>query len=469
MITDAPRQILVVDDEPNLRRVLGAQLSRDGYEVHAVEDGEAALRILQEQYIDVLITDLRMPRLDGLELLRRALALEPELPVVIITAHGTVDNAVEALKSGAFDYITKPFDQNEVRNVVKKALRTRALAAEEARQERLLPPGARFGIIGDSRPIQELRSVIDRVADTPSSVMITGEVGTGKQLVARALHDGSMRREGPFISLNCAAASPELLETELFGLAQGALGAPGPKPGRFELAAGGTLFLDEIDSVPLPVQPALLRVLQDGECARVGEASPRRVNVRLVTATRIDLAQRVAEGSFRQELYYRLCVVPISLPALRDRTPDILDLARHFVQKLRPHLNHRVSSIEPEAERLLSRYHWPGNVRELENVIERALLFCDGPSISVLDLPKVIQSGEAEEGVEAGSGLLADGLKEQVKAATLRLERELIDRALKETHGNVTHAARLLKISRKGLQLKMKELGLRERDERDGA
>jgi DNA-binding NtrC family response regulator len=182
----------------------------------------------------------------------------------------------------------------------------------------------------------------------------------------------------------------------------------------------------------------------------------------------MDLAQRVAEGSFRQELYYRLCVVPISLPALRDRTPDILDLARHFVQKLRPHLNHRVSSIEPEAERLLSRYHWPGNVRELENVIERALLFCDGPSISVLDLPKAIQSGEAEEGAEAASGLLADGLKEQVKAATLRLERELIDRALKETHGNVTHAARLLKISRKGLQLKMKELGLRERDERDG-
>jgi DNA-binding NtrC family response regulator len=298
--------------------------------------------------------------------------------------------------------------------------------------------------------------------------MITGEVGTGKQLVARALHDGSARREGPFISLNCAAASPELLESELFGLAQGALGAPGPKPGRFELAAGGTLFLDEIDSVPLPVQPALLRVLQDGECARVGEASPRRVNVRLVTATRIDLAQRVADGSFRQELYYRLCVVPISLPALRDRTPDILDLARHFVQKLRPHLNHRVSSIEPDAERLLSRYQWPGNVRELENVIERALLFCDGPSISVLDLPKAIRSGEAEEGAEAASGLLADGLKEQVKAATLRLERELIDRALKETHGNVTHAARLLKISRKGLQLKMKELGLRERDERDG-
>ena len=464
MITDSPRQILVVDDEPNLRRVLGAQLSRDGYEVHAVADGKAALRILQEQYIDVVITDLRMPELDGLELMRRALALEPELPVVIITAHGTVDNAVEALKSGAFDYITKPFDQNEVRNVVRKALRTRALAANEARQEAELPPGARYGIIGHSRPIEELRQVIDRVADTPSSVIITGEVGTGKQLVARALHDGSLRRKGPFITLNCAAASPELLEGELFGFGQGDMSGPTPKPGRFELAAGGTLFLDEIDSVPLSVQPALLRVLLD-EKGGGGEVDARRMNVRLVTATRTDLAQRVAEGSFRQELYYRLAVVPITLPALRERAPDIPDLARHFVHKLRAHLNHRVTGIEPEAERILCRYHWPGNVRELENVIERALLFCDGPSITAADLPKAMQRDETEELLDGTP--LSDGLKERVKAATLRLERELIDRALRETHGNVTHAARLLKISRKGLQLKMKELGLRERDERD--
>jgi DNA-binding NtrC family response regulator len=465
MISDARRQILVVDDEPNLRRVLGAQLSRDGYEVHAVADGEAALKILSEQYVDVVITDLRMPRLDGLELLRRALAIEPELPVVIITAHGTVDNAVEALKSGAFDYITKPFDQNEVRNVVRKALRTRALAAAEARQERVPPPGAHYGIIGDSRPIQELRAFIDRVADSPSSVMITGEVGTGKQLVARALHDASIRRTAPFIALNCAAASPELLESELFGLEQGREGVPAAKPGRFELASGGTLFLDDIDSVPLSVQPALIRVLQEGESSRAGEGGARRMSARLVTATRTDLALRVAEGTFRHELYYRLAVVPVTLPALRERTPDIPELARHFVQKFRVHLNSKVNAIEPEAERLLSRYHWPGNVRELENVIERALLFCDGPSISAGDLPKVIQSGEAEDSMDVG--LLADGLKEQVKAATLRLERELIDRALKETHGNVTHAARLLKISRKGLQLKMKELGLRERDERD--
>jgi DNA-binding NtrC family response regulator len=406
-----------------------------------------------------------MPRLDGLELLRRALALEPELPVVIITAHGTVDNAVAALKSGAFDYITKPFDQNEVRNVVRKALRTRALASEEAREERPPSPGSSYGIIGDSRPILELRSIINRVSGTLSSVLITGEVGTGKQLVARALHDGSTRREAPFISLNCAAVAPDLLDGELFGQAAGGIGAPAPRPGRFELASGGTLFLDEIDSIPLQLQPALLRVLQDGECARVGESSTRSVNIRLIAATRVDLAQRAREGTFRQELYYRLSVIPLALPALRERVPDIPELARHFLRKFRVHLNHKVSAIEPEAERLLSRYPWPGNVRELENVIERALLFCDGSSISAADLPDPIRRGDAA--VELAFGSSADGLKEQVKAATLRLERELIDRALRETHGNVTHAARLLKISRKGLQLKMKELGLRERDERD--
>ena len=467
MISDTRPQVLVVDDEPNLRRVLGAQLGRDGYDVHTVADGEAALRILQEQYVDVVITDLRMPRMDGLELLRRALALEPELPVVIITAHGTVDNAVAALKSGAFDYITKPFDQNEVRNVVRKALRTRALASAEARGERLPTPGSSYGIIGDSRPIQELRSIIHRVGSSLSSVLITGEVGTGKQLVARALHDGSARREAPFIALNCAAVAPDLLDAELFGQAAGNLSAPGSRPGRFELAAGGTLFLDEIDSVPLHLQPALLRALQDGEGARVGETATYGVNVRLIAATRVDLAQRAREGAFRQELYYRLSVIPIQLPALRERVPDIAELARHFMRKFRMHLNHKVSAIEPDAERLLCRYPWPGNVRELENVIERALLFCDGASITAAELPEAIRRGDAEPG-ELSLGNSVDGLKEQVKAATLRLERELIDRALRETHGNVTHAARLLKISRKGLQLKMKELGLRERDEREG-
>ncbi len=466
MITPDPKQILVVDDEPNLRRVLGAQLMRDGYEVHSVGDGEEALKILREQYIDVVITDLRMPKLDGMELLRQALALEPEMPVVIITAHGTVDNAVEALKTGAFDYITKPFDQNEVRNVIQKALRTRALAAADASQNSREEEEARHGIIGSSAPIRELFSTIDRVADTPSYVLLTGETGTGKELVARALHDNSARREGPFIKLNCAAVPPELIESELVGYEAGAFpGAVSAKPGRFELASGGTLFLDEVGSIPLSAQVVLHRVLSEGRSERVGGAS-RAIDVRLITAARSDLRALVREGKFREDLFYRLSVVPITLPPLRERTSDILLLAGHFIKRFGERLNHVVRGVEPETQKLLLQYRWPGNVRELENVIERAVLFCDGELIRPRDLPSEIRDSALGGLPALPLGNEADGLKEQVKAATSRLERELIERALRQTVGNVTHAARLLKISRKGLQLKMKELGLRERDDR---
>jgi DNA-binding NtrC family response regulator len=466
MITPDPKQILVVDDEPNLRRVLGAQLMRDGYEVHSVADGEEALKILREQYIDVVITDLRMPKLDGMELLRQALALEPELPVVIITAHGTVDNAVEALKTGAFDYITKPFDQNEVRNVVQKALRTRALAAADASQNSGVEEEARHGIIGGSPPIRELFATIDRVADTPSFVLLTGETGTGKELVARALHDNSARREGPFIKLNCAAVPPELIESELVGYEAGAFpGAVSAKPGRFELASGGTLFLDEVGSIPLGAQVVLHRVLSEGRSERLGGTS-RALDVRLITAARSDLRTQVREGRFREDLFYRLSVVPITLPPLRERTSDVLVLASHFIKRFGERLNHAVRGVEPETQKLLLQYRWPGNVRELENVIERAVLFCDGELIRPRDLPTEIRDSALGGLPPLPLGGEADGLKEQVKAATSRLERELIERALRQTAGNVTHAARLLKISRKGLQLKMKELGLRERDDR---
>jgi DNA-binding NtrC family response regulator len=466
MITPDPKQILVVDDEPNLRRVLGAQLMRDGYEVHSAGDGEEALKILREQYIDVVITDLRMPKIDGMELLRQALALEPELPVVMITAHGTVDNAVEALKTGAFDYITKPFDQNEVRNVIQKALRTRALAAADASQNNVVEEEARHGIIGSSAPIRELFSTIDRVADTPSFVLLTGETGTGKELVARALHDNSARREGPFIKLNCAAVPPELIESELVGYEAGAFaGAVSAKPGRFELASGGTLFLDEVGSIPLSAQVVLHRVLSEGRSERLGGAS-RAIDVRLITAARSDLRAQVREGKFREDLFYRLSVVPITLPPLRERTSDILLLAGHFIKRFGERLNHVVRGVEPETQKLLLQYRWPGNVRELENVIERAVLFCDGELVRPRDLPTEIRDSALGGLPTLPLGGEADGLKEQVKAATSRLERELIERALRQTAGNVTHAARLLKISRKGLQLKMKELGLRERDDR---
>jgi two-component system response regulator AtoC len=476
MMLPEKKQILVVDDEANLRRVLTAQLARDGYEVHTAPDGDAGLAILREHHIDLVITDLRMPKMDGLELLRQALRTDPELPVVILTAHGTVDNAVEALKTGAFDYITKPFDQVEVRTIVRKALRTRDLAGIEAtREEASGGAGARFGIIGESDAILGIYAVLERVANMPTTVLITGESGTGKELVARALHENSSRKDRPFIKVNCAAIPKDLMESELFGYERGAFtGAVTSKPGRFELASGGTLFLDEIAEIPVEMQVKLLRVLQESEFERVGGIKTIRVDVRLVAATNRDLKREIAAGTFREDLYYRLNVVPIALPALRERLSDIPLLSRHFVAKFNARLKKNVSGIEPEAmERLLS-YGWPGNIRELENVLERAILFCDTQHVRLVDLPIDVREGAGEGprpsqssiAIESQGSLGADGLKEQVKAAMSRLERELIVRALDQTGGNVTHAARLLKISRKGLQLKMKELGLRERDER---
>jgi two-component system response regulator AtoC len=475
MMLPERKQILVVDDEPNLRRVLSAQLQRDGYDVQTAEDGEQGLQLLQEHHIDLVITDLRMPKIDGLELLRRAVAADEHLPVVILTAHATVDNAVEALKTGAFDYITKPFDQNEVRTIVRKALKTRDLSQSEA--TRTAPTGdpadVRYGIIGRSPAIRELYSILDRVADTPTTVLITGESGTGKELVARALHENSSRRDKPFIKVNCAAIPRDLMESELFGYERGAFtGAVSSKPGRFELANGGTLFLDEIGAIPVEMQVKLLRALQESEFERVGGVRTMEVDVRLVAATNSDLKQEIAAGSFREDLYYRLNVVPIRLPSLKERAADIELLIQHFVGKFNSRLKKNVAGIEPQATQLLVSYSWPGNIRELENVVERAVLFCDGDQLKTDNLPPEIAEGapalrfaspsQPAIGVESAG----EGLKEQVKAAMSRLETELIVKALKQTHGNVTHAARLLKISRKGLQLKMKELGLRERDER---
>ncbi|HET9931015.1 MAG TPA: sigma-54 dependent transcriptional regulator, partial [Polyangiaceae bacterium] len=390
------KQILVVDDEPNLRRVLTAQLERDGYDVHTAEDGEQALSTLREHHVDLVITDLRMPKLDGMELLRRVVAMDDELPVVMLTAHGTVDNAVEALKTGAFDYITKPFDQAEVRTIVRKALKTRDLSSVEAsRAAQAQDGGARYGIIGQSAGILELYAVLDRVADTPTTVLITGESGTGKELVARALHENSSRRDKPFIKVNCAAIPKDLMESELFGYERGAFtGAVGSKPGRFELASGGTLFLDEIGSIPVEMQVKLLRALQESEFERVGGIKTIRVDVRLVAATNSDLKKEIGLGTFREDLYYRLNVVPIRLPALRERAQDILLLVRHFIEKFNARLKKSVTGIDANALALLSAYPWPGNIRELENVIERAVLFCDKTEIGISDIPNEIRGAE---------------------------------------------------------------------------
>ncbi len=466
-------QILVVDDEPNLRRVLSAQLSRDGYDVLTAEDGEQGLEMLREHHIDLVITDLKMPRRDGMALLEAALELDAELPVVMITAHGTVDTAVAALKTGAFDYVTKPFDQNEVRTIVRKALATRALSAREVSRSTPVGSEYRWGIIGKSPGIQEVCTVLEKVADTPTTVLVTGESGTGKEVVARALHHGSGRRDKPFIKVNCAAIPKDLVESELFGYERGAFtGAVGSKPGRFELANGGTLFLDEIGSIPVEMQVKLLRALQESEFERVGGVKTLRVDVRVVAATNSDLKKEIGSGTFREDLYYRLNVVPIRLPPLREREGDVALLVEHFLDKFNGRLKKSIRGVEPDALALLQRHNWPGNIRELENVIERAVLFCDAELLRVDDLspevrpePSLPRAATPSEPSLTGAPA-GDGLKQQVKAAMSRLERELIIKALDQTGGNVTHAARLLKISRKGLQLKMKELGLRERDDR---
>ena len=464
------KQVLIVDDEPNLRKILAAQLSRDGYDVLLAEDGEEGLATLREHHIDLVITDLRMPKVDGMTLLREALREDPDLPVVMITAHGTVDTAVEALKTGAFDYLTKPFDKDEVRQIVGKALKTRALAGEEASQSRTQVPGARFGIIGNSPGLTDLYAVLERVADSPTTVLITGESGTGKELVARALHDHSSRKDKPFIKVNCAAIPKELIESELFGYERGAFtGAVSSKPGRFELASGGTLFLDEIGEIPVEMQVKLLRALQESEFERVGGIKTIRVDVRLVAATNRDLKKLIAQGSFREDLFYRLNVVSIRLPALRERATDIPLLVDHFLAKFNERLKKSVQGVEQDALDVLATYGWPGNIRELENVMERAVLFCDAQRLTSDNLPQEVRGGSGPvlttppPDASLAVALSGDaGLKEHVKVAMSRLERDIVSRALAQTNGNVTHAARLLKISRKGLQLKMKELGLRE-------
>ena len=495
MAETEPKRVLIADDEINIRRVLEAILRRDGYDVVTAANGLEALAGMTRG-VHTVITDLKMPGLDGMGLLRKLSAEYPDVPVVMITAHGSVENAVEAVKLGAFDYIEKPFDQEQIRQVVDKALRTHSLARRDARIEEPVARG-RFRLVGESPAIRQVYAVIEKVADTPSTVLITGESGTGKELIARALHEYSSRREGPFIKINCAAIPKTLMESELFGYEKGAFtGAVGAKPGRFELAHGGTLFLDEIGEIPVEMQVKLLRVLQESEFERVGGIKTIKVDVRLVAATNRDLHSEVASGAFREDLYYRLNVVPIHLPPLRERREDIPLLVNHFIAKFNERLKKQISGIEPDAVERLVSYHWPGNIRELENVIERTMLFCAGPTIRAVDLPAEFTLVTAAPGpLPAGTAVPPDepppsrisgsfslpaltgslpigaeavsSLKEAVRVETERVERELIQRALDETGNNVTQAARKLKISRKSLQTKMKELGLRDKSDKD--
>ncbi|HEY0705717.1 MAG TPA: sigma-54 dependent transcriptional regulator, partial [Polyangia bacterium] len=395
------KRVLIADDEINIRRVLEAILKRDGYDVITAANGEEALARMGRG-IHTVITDLKMPGIDGMALLRRLSIEHPDVPVVMITAHGSVENAVEAVKLGAFDYVEKPFDQEQIRQIIAKALKTHALSRRDPSPAQEGASRGRFRLVGDSHAIRQIYAIIEKVASTPSTVLITGESGTGKELIARALHENSSRHEAPFIKINCAAIPKTLMESELFGYEKGAFtGAVGAKPGRFELAHGGTLFLDEIGEIPVEMQVKLLRVLQESEFERVGGIKTIKVDVRLVTATNRDLATEITTGGFREDLYYRLNVVPIHLPPLRERREDIPLLVSHFITKFNDRLRKEITHIEPEAIERLVSYHWPGNIRELENVIERTMLFCEGSVIRVGNLPTELSGATVDDRAKA--------------------------------------------------------------------
>ena len=455
-------KILIVDDELNMRLVLKAMLKKEGYEVVTAADGLEALRVLREEKIAVVATDLKMPRLDGMGLLDRIMQDDPALPVIILTAYGTVANAVDALKKGAFDYLTKPFEQDELKTVLLKAVKTRMsndrdLSAANGDENP-------YRIVGASSRMAEIHEIIRKVSPTMTTVLITGETGTGKELIARAIHRNSTRNKQPFIKINCAAISENLVESELFGYEKGAFtGAVTAKPGRFELAHRGTLFLDEVGEIPREMQVKLLQAIQDQNFERVGGIKTVSVDVRLVAATNRNLLQAVKEGKFREDLFYRLNVFPVHIPPLRERTEDILPLADYFIEKFNRKLGSKVEGLDPEVRDCFLAYPWPGNIRELEHLVERMILMAEGPSLKLKLVPPEITGAAGEQNLshEEPEPPGHDVLKSHME----QMERQIIARCLDECGGNVTRAAERLGLSRKGLQLKMIKHRLRKQEE----
>jgi two-component system, NtrC family, response regulator AtoC len=402
---------------------------------------------------------LRLTREDGLQLLKWLRDEQITVPLIILTAHGTIDSAVDAMKQGAFDYISKPFDREELVRILKKAVLSFKFQSEELKIWKL--GGSQIPMIGDSPKMLKLYGVLDKVAASDSTVLILGESGTGKELIAAAIHERSKRSQSAFVKINCAAIPANLMESELFGHERGAFtGAVSSKPGRFELADKGTLFLDEIGEMTVEMQVKLLRVLQEKTFERVGGLRTHTVDVRLIAATNRDLEKEVREGRFRSDLFYRLNVVPLELPPLRERPEDIPKLVAFFLQKMGDRMKKTPPVMQPETLELLAQYPWPGNVRQLENVIERVMVLNEGGNIVPEHLPDEILDFE-EQKFEERIAVSGGSLKEMVKDATRRIEKKAIEEALVETQNNVTQAARKLNISRKGLQIKMKELGIR--------
>lgn len=452
---DPSKHLLLVEDELPLREAVAEQLTDRGYLVEHVGSGEEAIVRLAEFAFDIIVTDLRLPGVDGSAVVDAALERYPEIVAIVVTGFGTVKDAVEAIKRGAWDFVSKPFQIDELLHVLDSALEQRRLKSENAYLRAQLEERYRFeGLVGKSPAMKRLLHLLETIAPTSSTILITGETGTGKEVAARAIHHASARRMHRFVALNCSAIPETLLEAELFGHVRGAFtGAVGARQGRFEQAHKGTLFLDEVGTMSPGLQMKLLRALQEREFERIGDSHTIKVDVRVIAATNSDLSRMVADGQFRQDLYYRLNVIPVQIPPLRERKEDIPLLVQHFLEKYSAAASLTVSQ---EAMRRLMSYPWPGNIRQLENAVERAVAFSGGrPQIDLMDLPPELIHSEPTP-VSASVALPEDGLDLAVFVASI--ERDLIERSLERTGGNKGRAARLLNLKRTTLVEKLKRL-----------
>ncbi len=452
------RRVLVVEDEENLRLVLKTFLRRHDYEVEVAEDGEQALPMIDGFGPDFIITDVRMPRMGGMDLLAALEAKGSDATVIVMSAYGSHDIALEAMHAGAYDYVSKPFKPDEILLCLRKAEEREALRRENRALKNEIQKGANFeNILARAPQMEAIFRIITKVSDFKTTVLITGESGVGKELVAKAVHSRSPRRGGQFVAVNCGAIPENLLESELFGHKRGAFtDAVTDRRGLFEEANGGTLFLDEIGELPLSLQVKLLRVLEEGQFRRLGESTSIEVDVRILAATHRDLMAEVKANRFREDLFYRLNVLAIHVPPLRERREDIALLLDHFIQRNNIRLGTRISGVDSEAKRLLYEYSWPGNVRELENILERAMVLCEADTISAVDLPERVRDVRDPVKLQLASGELS------IKKTTRFIEELLIRRALKKTKGNRTRAAELLEMSHRALLYKIKDYGLKD-------
>ena len=454
-------RILVVDDEPVQRELVSGFLNKQGFDVSAADSAERALELFRQEAFDLVLTDQKMANMSGLELLQAVHAINPETPVILITAFGTIEAAVAALKQGAIDYLTKPLNLEELLHRIRLVSERYRIINENRELREALQERHRIeGIIGESGPMLEVLSLVRRVAPSEATVLIRGESGTGKELIAKAIHFGSPRARGPLVKVNCAALPEALLESELFGHEKGAFtGALTSRQGRFELANGGTIFLDEIGDLPLHLQAKLLRVLQEREYERVGSSRSVKVNVRILAASHRPLEALIKAGQLREDLYYRLNVVTILIPPLRERRTDLVLLIEHFLRRFAEKNGKTIRGLTPEAREILLRYDYPGNVRELENIVERAVVLTRDDVIGSGDLPLTVQEPEIAEGGDRETN---------ITVAVEALERRMIRDALAQSDGVQTRAADLLGLGERGLRYKLVKYGFREEDPESG-